>query len=467
MEDFIFISYAHKDAERVMPVVNKLKENGYRVWYDDEIHPGSEWPKIIGEHVIACKVFFAFISKNYVASKNCQRELTLAQSEGKEFVAIFLEEVELDAGMKLQLAVEQSVFMYKATDMEVFCRKLFLTAGIESCKQKEELKLVQNNGQNKKAETVKTTKTVVPTTRSGKEKVEERAKKKEETVDASLDKTTQIRETVDGLVALLKKNFEKQEVIRDSEIKTWNNLLEYKIRETPKETFALITGFSPKNTTLRIIEIPQRLEGYPVREIDIERRGVTWIASVIVPEGVTKINFAGCMNIQSITLPESVYEIGANAFERCDSLMEIKLPKHEVHYRGSLRGLPLYIARNLAKETYQVWAGKLLGIKDAEVEGEIVIPEGVVYIDNWCIRLSDVSKKITSITFPSSLVEVEARTFEGCSNLEYVTFEKGVKKIGREAFANCTALKDVRISRTAEMEDDAFRGCPNVNIIRY
>ena len=133
-EKYIFVSYSHRDAERVLPVISKLKENGYRVWYDDEIDPGSEWPIIIGEHVMACEVFFAFISKNYTKSRNCKRELTLAQNESKEFVAIYLEEVELDPGMKLQLSVEQSVFLYKATNKEVFYNKLFSTVGIEACR---------------------------------------------------------------------------------------------------------------------------------------------------------------------------------------------------------------------------------------------------------------------------------------------------------------------------------------------
>ncbi|MBO4839226.1 MAG: toll/interleukin-1 receptor domain-containing protein [Lachnospiraceae bacterium] len=39
---YIFISYAHKDCDKVIPVLEDLNRRGYRVWYDDGIEPGSE-----------------------------------------------------------------------------------------------------------------------------------------------------------------------------------------------------------------------------------------------------------------------------------------------------------------------------------------------------------------------------------------------------------------------------------------
>ena len=41
-EPYIFISYAHKDSDRVFPILEELDRRGYRVWYDDGIAPGSE-----------------------------------------------------------------------------------------------------------------------------------------------------------------------------------------------------------------------------------------------------------------------------------------------------------------------------------------------------------------------------------------------------------------------------------------
>ena len=36
-ENYIFISYAHKDTDKVFPIMEKLCGRGYRLWYDDGI----------------------------------------------------------------------------------------------------------------------------------------------------------------------------------------------------------------------------------------------------------------------------------------------------------------------------------------------------------------------------------------------------------------------------------------------
>ncbi|MBQ2478969.1 MAG: toll/interleukin-1 receptor domain-containing protein, partial [Erysipelotrichales bacterium] len=61
-DNYIFISYAHKDSERVFPLLRKLTENGYRIWYDEGIDPGTEWPESIARHLESSSVCLSFIS---------------------------------------------------------------------------------------------------------------------------------------------------------------------------------------------------------------------------------------------------------------------------------------------------------------------------------------------------------------------------------------------------------------------
>ena len=42
-EPYIFISYAHRDSDRVFPIIRRLQEDFCRVWYDDGIDPGTEF----------------------------------------------------------------------------------------------------------------------------------------------------------------------------------------------------------------------------------------------------------------------------------------------------------------------------------------------------------------------------------------------------------------------------------------
>ena len=37
-------SYAHADGEVVFREIQRLHESGYRIWYDEGIEPGNDWP---------------------------------------------------------------------------------------------------------------------------------------------------------------------------------------------------------------------------------------------------------------------------------------------------------------------------------------------------------------------------------------------------------------------------------------
>lgn len=51
-EPYIFISYAHKDEKWVLPLIDGLRQRGFRVWYDIGIEAGTEWPAIIESHLL-------------------------------------------------------------------------------------------------------------------------------------------------------------------------------------------------------------------------------------------------------------------------------------------------------------------------------------------------------------------------------------------------------------------------------
>ena len=69
---YIFISYAHKDTELVFRVMNSLQAEGYRIWYDDGIMPGSEWPENIAQHLDAASMVISMVTPNSMDSHNCR-----------------------------------------------------------------------------------------------------------------------------------------------------------------------------------------------------------------------------------------------------------------------------------------------------------------------------------------------------------------------------------------------------------
>lgn len=121
---YIFVSYAHKDSHLVFPILEELDRQGYRVWYDDGIAPGSEWPENIAQHLDGCSVTLAFISPNSIASANCRREVTFALSKHKPFLGIVLEPTEMSLGMEMQLSAQQCIMKYTYTSDADFFRKV-------------------------------------------------------------------------------------------------------------------------------------------------------------------------------------------------------------------------------------------------------------------------------------------------------------------------------------------------------
>ena len=130
---YIFISYAHKNGNSVFPIIERLQSQGYRVWYDEGIDPGTEWDENIATHVKKCGYFLAFITPQYIASDNCKDELNYARDLNKERVLVYLEPTELPDGMSMRLNRLQAIHKYTYTNEDLFFDKLFSTDGIDAC----------------------------------------------------------------------------------------------------------------------------------------------------------------------------------------------------------------------------------------------------------------------------------------------------------------------------------------------
>ena len=137
-DSYIFVSYAHRDKKEIYPIIENMEQNGYRIWYDEGIEPGSEWTEYIASHLDACSAFIAFISKNAIDSHNCRREINYALKKGKPFISVFVEEVELSPGMDMQLSANQAIYKYYYPKEDAFYGKLFETNFLNDCRNTAE-----------------------------------------------------------------------------------------------------------------------------------------------------------------------------------------------------------------------------------------------------------------------------------------------------------------------------------------
>ena len=172
---------------------------------------------------------------------------------------------------------------------------------------------------------------------------------------------------------------------------------------TTKNGEVTITGF----TGSRVVEIPAKIEGLPVRAIgDFAFWGKLHQSSIEIPDSVTSIGsfaFADCINLMQITIPAGVTSIGESAFNCCRSLTSI------------------------------------------------AIQTGVTSIGRFAF--ADCTS-LTSVTIPDSVTSIEDYAFDSCVSLASVIIPDSVTSIGRSVFGGCTSLTSVTIPANLTGIDD-------------
>jgi formylglycine-generating enzyme required for sulfatase activity/molybdopterin synthase catalytic subunit len=132
-DPYIFVSYAHKDSDKVYPIIAEFHKAGFPLWYDEGIEPGNKWVAEIANTLLQCSLFIVFISSASAGSKNVIKEIDFAIDEGKPFVPIWLEETTLTPELKFQISGNQGI-MYFQMDPDHFyrkCRQAFETFNIK------------------------------------------------------------------------------------------------------------------------------------------------------------------------------------------------------------------------------------------------------------------------------------------------------------------------------------------------
>ncbi len=87
----IFISYSHKDSSYVHRLAEALKQEGFQVWIDDNIHYGSEWPKVVTRNLDVSDGVIVVLSNNSYESDMVQNEVARAREKNKPIFPLLLD----------------------------------------------------------------------------------------------------------------------------------------------------------------------------------------------------------------------------------------------------------------------------------------------------------------------------------------------------------------------------------------
>ena len=137
---YLFFSYCHKDAPKAYPIIERLSIDGFRVWFDDGLHPGDDWPDVVAEHLYSGAVCLIAVSEAYAASHNCKNELTYAVNHNKQIVSVVLEQFKMPKGISLQIGSANYLNLFDfSDDPEAFYARLEASPLLAACREKDHL----------------------------------------------------------------------------------------------------------------------------------------------------------------------------------------------------------------------------------------------------------------------------------------------------------------------------------------
>lgn len=131
---YLFVSYAHANDAAVLEIISTLQSRGFRVWYDEGIEAGSEWPESIASHLERAQLVLAFLSPAYLRSDNCRKEMHYALTKKKPVINVYLEQTELSPGMEMQIGNLFALMKYTYPSEEFFYDKLFSAELLDASK---------------------------------------------------------------------------------------------------------------------------------------------------------------------------------------------------------------------------------------------------------------------------------------------------------------------------------------------
>lgn len=199
------------------------------------------------------------------------------------------------------------------------------------------------------------------------------------------------------------------------------------------------------------IAIPEYYNGLQVKRIDdYAFFYCTDLLTVSIPDSVSQIGksaFYECRNLKSVALPSGVKEIGEGAFRECTSLTSVILPE-------SVETIPHYAFSDCNRLTRVYVPQSVKGIcKSAFAKCSnlmnVVFESGseLAYINEYafydCFNLSN-------ITLPENVSSIGRSAFDGCRSLYSVTIANSVNSVGSNAFSSCDKLTNIYFDGTME-----------------
>ena len=463
----IFISYSHRDTAKVYPILDKLHDRKYRIWYDESCETGNDFRDELKKKIQECIGVILFVSESSMNSPFCGMEILCAKENNKRIFPVYLgDDVDVPPAFQIFLAnlhhsstVDEKKMMtslLRDLPAEAMDRLTTVDGVLQKCEDNGSSIEVNEGIREISAEAFKgrrqLRKILLPESleQIGLEsfrgcgnleamEIPERTRSIGESAfrDCTSMKTLKI---MNHCIKIGERAFENCAAL--SEISLPTGLTE------------IYGGVFNSCKSLKHIQLPEKLtilgesafsDCVALEEIDI-------------PETVTKIDdlaFNGCITMLKVDLHEGLKKIGKSAFKNCRSLTTVDLPSTVI----SISNAPFRGCESLKSIRVES--------KNKNYKSEPNKRDGndhVLFNKNKSIIIAyPASSREVQYDIPDSVMTISDWAFSECRKLNRITIPDSVHEIGEGAFCNCILLDEVEIPDSVSVIDDcAFRGCTNL-----
>ena len=431
---YVFISYAHEDSKTVYNIIRLLIRRGVRVWYDEGITIGSEFPQYIETALINSQIFIQFISPNTVESFFCRNELSLSlEIKREKTIIVYLKPTVLKYGLRLQLCNIQALYFKDNewnANIDTLYEKLFLI-------DKDVFEFISCNnahgGNNNKHQEL------LPFT---------------ETEDNN-EYSIEIESSIDRIPPkYFKDKLHVKSVL---------------IHDHPLEIgYGAFQGCSD----LESIVLPNSLTSIPNRCFE----DCLLLKDINIPSSCIKIGekaFFHCRSLRLEEIPITLSYIGYQAFSGCDSLSVFDFQSNNLtigdgafYSCKNITDLSISGVSQIKKHAFHNCnalvkvniSGTLNNIEESTFEGctsltNVLLPDNITTIGK---RAFFNCNRIKKILLPYNLKKIGPWAFSDCENLQEIIFPEAIGIIHDGAFWNCLKLSSVKLPDTCILEGNPF-----------
>lgn len=190
-----------------------------------------------------------------------------------------------------------------------------------------------------------------------------------------------------------------------------------------------VVGLSETHT--EEIIVPGTFQGVPVIKIkEFAFYQKSRLRNLIISNNILVIEksaFSNCENLIDIELPETIEQIGYNAFDGCTQLKYEK--KEGLYYLGNKKNNYIYLAK----------AEKNISLSSVEEGCKLIAP--YAFMD---------CKDLEKVQIPFGVISIGRQGFDGCDKLKTVLLPRSIKFLDSFVFARCGKLSQLSFEGSSQ-----------------